>query len=103
MVSDGVNTLSGDDDLPSSSALGRLHLMTDSSDTSDVPLIELPRERALELLTALCSSYGRRILRASELLTESQRHAIAHGHPLRFGCCASGDLLTSGEGKDDRG
>lgn len=47
----------------------------------------LPRDEALALLAELNSTYGRRILRASELLTESQRHQIAHGHALAYGCC----------------
>lgn len=57
---------------------------------SDRPenIIELPREEALALLKELNSTYGRRLLAMSELLTESQRHHIVHGHPLSRGCCA---------------
>jgi hypothetical protein len=47
----------------------------------------MPSDDALRILHELTSSYGRRILRMSEMLTEAQRHAITHGHPLAFGCC----------------
>lgn len=56
-------------------------------DPDDTTLTELPRDEVLQLLAELNSTYGRRILRASELLTERQRHAIAYGHPLAYGCC----------------
>jgi len=48
---------------------------------------QLPADEALALLRALTSTYGRYILRGSELLTEQQRHYMAHGHRLEHGCC----------------
>jgi hypothetical protein len=53
----------------------------------DLALDLMPSDDALRILHELTSSYGRRILRMSEMLTEAQRHAITHGHPLAFGCC----------------
>lgn len=53
----------------------------------DLSLDLMPSEDALKILHELTSTYGRRIMRMSECLTEAQRHAITHGHPLAFGCC----------------
>jgi hypothetical protein len=61
----------------------------DNEPPTDPALDLLPSDVALELLRELTSTFGRRVLRASEMLTESQRHHIVHGHPLSFGCCAS--------------
>jgi hypothetical protein len=57
---------------------------TEHDDVADLT----PPIEALARLYELRDRYG--LAWASELrpTTESERHRAAHGHPLRFGCCA---------------
>lgn len=63
----------------------------------NVPEHDLDRLENLATVYALRDRYGLRV--ASELLpcTEAERHRLAHGHGLAFGCCRVGDPLRPSE------
>jgi hypothetical protein len=92
-------SLSVDDDLPSSSALGRLHLMAELSQAETEAFQQLPQEEALALLDLLVNRYGIVLKAAGAPMTEAERHRLDVGHPLAFGCCRSDVLVTSGESR----
>jgi hypothetical protein len=56
--------------------------------TEDAPSRDLaPDPETLALLRDLCQRFG--MVRASGISARSvsERHALEHGHALRFGCC----------------